>query len=145
LSVPDARRRKPLLQTRLLAHVAGQAQSCPRRRPRGGAGGRHGLGPALARHARRSAESTPQDRQAKGFNAVLLMSVQPDMGARGPRDRSADEGFDVGFEDLPDGHINQLNPAYFQYLDGSARSWPSTRSWRCGSRSSLALAGRGCA
>ncbi len=57
------------------------------------------------------------DRQAKGFNAVLLMSVQPDMDARGPRERGADEGFDVGFEDLPDGHINQLNPAYFQYLD----------------------------
>jgi hypothetical protein len=57
------------------------------------------------------------DRQAKGFNAALLMSVQPDMRARGPRDRTADEGFDVGFEDLPDGHINQLNPAYFQYLD----------------------------
>jgi hypothetical protein len=57
------------------------------------------------------------DRQAKGFNAVLLMSVQPDMHARGPRDRTADEGFDVGFEDLAGGHINQLNPAYFQYLD----------------------------
>lgn len=57
------------------------------------------------------------DRQAKGFNAVLLMSVQPDMHARGPRDRTADEGFDVGFEDLKDGHLNQLNPAYFQYLD----------------------------
>jgi hypothetical protein len=59
-----------------------------------------------------------RDRQAKGFNAVLLMSVQPDMDARGPRDRGADEGFDVGFEDLPTGHINQLNPAYFRYLDG---------------------------
>ena len=57
------------------------------------------------------------DRQAKGFNAALLMSVQPDMGARGPRDRTADEGFDIGFADLPQGHINQLNPAYFQYLD----------------------------
>lgn len=57
------------------------------------------------------------DRQAKGFNAVLLMSVQPDMHAHGPRDRSADEGFDMGFEDLSNGHINQLNPAYFQYLD----------------------------
>lgn len=56
-------------------------------------------------------------RQSAGFNAVLLMSVQPDMHARGPRDRSADEGFDVGFEDLPNGHLNQLNPAYFQYLD----------------------------
>ncbi len=53
------------------------------------------------------------DRQAKGFNAVLLMSVQPDMGARGPRDRTVDEGFDVGFEDLPDGHLNQLNPDLF--------------------------------
>ncbi|MBT8225312.1 MAG: DUF4038 domain-containing protein [Dactylosporangium sp.] len=58
-----------------------------------------------------------QDRQAKGFNAVLLMSVQPDMRAVGPRDRTADEGFDVGFDDLPEGHLNQLNPAYFQYLD----------------------------
>jgi hypothetical protein len=57
------------------------------------------------------------DRQAKGFNAVLLMSVQPDMLARGPRDRTADEGFDVGFEDLSSGHLNDLNPTYFQYLD----------------------------
>jgi hypothetical protein len=57
------------------------------------------------------------DRQAKGFNAALLMSVQPDMDARGPRDRTADEGFDVGFEDLPEGHITRLTPAYFQYLD----------------------------
>jgi hypothetical protein len=57
------------------------------------------------------------DRQAKGFNAVLLMSVQPDMGAVGPRSRTADTGFDVGFEDLPNGHISQLNPGYFQYLD----------------------------
>ncbi len=57
------------------------------------------------------------DRQAKGFNAVLLMSVQPDMDARGPRDRSADEGFDVGFEDLVHGQLNQLNPTYFQFLD----------------------------
>jgi hypothetical protein len=57
------------------------------------------------------------DRHAKGFNAVLLMSVQPDMHARGPRDRTADEGFGVAFEDLPSGHINQLNPDYYQYLD----------------------------
>ena len=57
------------------------------------------------------------DRAGKGFNAVLLMTVQPDMRAVGPRDRRADEGFDVGFEDLPTGHINELNPAYFQYLD----------------------------
>ena len=57
------------------------------------------------------------DRQAKGFNAALLMTVQPDMHARGPRDRMADEGFDVGFEDLVNGHLNRLNSSYFQYLD----------------------------
>ncbi|WP_327699168.1 apiosidase-like domain-containing protein [Streptomyces sp. NBC_00459] len=57
------------------------------------------------------------DRRAKGFNAVLLMSVQPDMGVRGPRDRTADGGFGVAFEDLPDGHLSELNPGYFQYLD----------------------------
>ena len=57
------------------------------------------------------------DRKAKGFNAALLMSVQPDMQARGPRDRTEDEGFDVGFEDLSSGHINELNPGYFRSLD----------------------------
>ena len=45
------------------------------------------------------------------------MTVQPDMDARGPADRSADEGFAVGFADLVDGHINQLEPTYFQELD----------------------------
>jgi hypothetical protein len=58
-----------------------------------------------------------RDRRAKGFNAVLLMSVQPDMRASGPRDRTADEGFDVGFEDLPTGRLNRPNYAYFRYLD----------------------------
>lgn len=58
-----------------------------------------------------------QDRQRKGFNAALLMSVQPDMHARGPRDRTRDEGFGVGFDDLQDGHLNRLEPSYFQYLD----------------------------
>jgi hypothetical protein len=59
-----------------------------------------------------------RDRQAKGFNAVLLMSVQPDRGAVGPRDRSSPGGFDVAFEDLPKGHLNQMNVGYFQYMDG---------------------------
>lgn len=59
-------------------------------------------------------------RQAQGFNAVLLMSVQPDRRARGPRSRTEPDGFDVGFEDLPEGRINQMNVAYFQYLDGLA-------------------------
>ena len=58
-----------------------------------------------------------KDRRTKGFNATLLMVVQPDMGARGPRNRSVDEGFGVGFEDLHEGHINLLNPEYFDHLD----------------------------
>jgi hypothetical protein len=45
------------------------------------------------------------------------MTVQPDMRAVGPRDRTQDEGFGVGFEDLPEGHLNQLDVEYFQYLD----------------------------
>jgi hypothetical protein len=57
------------------------------------------------------------DRQAKGFNAALLMTVQPDRDAKGPRSRTEDEGFEVGFEDLPDGHLNEINIAYFQYFD----------------------------
>ena len=57
------------------------------------------------------------DRSAKGFNAVLLMTIQPDMRAEGPRDRRTDLGFDVGFEDLAQGHLTVLNPGYFPYLD----------------------------
>jgi hypothetical protein len=37
-----------------------------------------------------------------------------------PRDRTHDEGFDVGFEDLPEGRLTEPNPAYFRYLDGYA-------------------------
>ncbi|WP_329231838.1 DUF4038 domain-containing protein [Streptomyces canus] len=57
------------------------------------------------------------DRAAKGFNAALLMSVMPDMDARGPRDRTADGGFDIAFEDLQDGGLDRMVPAYFQRLD----------------------------
>ena len=57
------------------------------------------------------------DRQRKGFNAVLLMSVQSDMNAVGPRSREEDEGFEIGFEDLPTGHVNDIDVTYFQYLD----------------------------
>lgn len=57
------------------------------------------------------------DRQDKGFNAVLLMSVQPDIQARGPADRTQDEGFGVGFADLPDGQLDEIDVTYFQYLD----------------------------
>ena len=62
-------------------------------------------------------EHYARDRAAKGFNAVLLMSVQPDMRASGPRARNVDEGFEVGFADLPTGHLAELDPAYFGYLD----------------------------
>jgi hypothetical protein len=57
------------------------------------------------------------DRQAKGFNAALLMSIQPDRRAVGPDARGVQDGFAVGFDDLPDGHINRLVPAYFQEVD----------------------------
>jgi hypothetical protein len=58
-----------------------------------------------------------KNRQRKGFNCTLLMTVQPDQRAEGPRDRLAVGGFDVGFQDLPTGHINELNSAYFRYMD----------------------------
>ncbi len=67
------------------------------------------------------AEVYAGDRERKGFNAALLMSVQPDRNAVGPRSRTEHDGFEVGFEDLPTGHVCRLNPAYFQYLDGLAR------------------------
>ncbi|MGW5239341.1 apiosidase-like domain-containing protein [Monashia sp. NPDC004114] len=70
------------------------------------------------RATRPQVELYADDRAAKGFNAALLMTVQPDMRAVGPRDRTADEGFDVGFEDLADGRLTRLNPDYFQTLDG---------------------------
>ncbi|MEZ4828573.1 MAG: DUF4038 domain-containing protein [Bacteroidia bacterium] len=62
-------------------------------------------------------ETYATNRQSKGFNAALLMSVQPDMKAEGPDARNTPRGFTRGFADLADGHINELNPDYFQYLD----------------------------
>ena len=57
------------------------------------------------------------DRAGKGFNAALLMAVQPDMNAEGPRDRTADLGFDVAFEDLTQGRLERIRPDYFAVLD----------------------------
>ena len=57
------------------------------------------------------------DRMKKGFNAALLMSVQPDMFAEGPESRNTVLGFARGFTDLHEGHLNKLKPDYFQYLD----------------------------
>jgi hypothetical protein len=59
-----------------------------------------------------------RDRQAKGFNAVFLMVVQPDMHATGPTGRNVDLGFEVGFSDLADGHLTEINHDYFRYFDG---------------------------
>ncbi len=58
-----------------------------------------------------------QNRRERGFNAALLMSLQPDRGVDGPRDRTAQGGFDVAFEDLKQGHINRINISYFKYFD----------------------------
>lgn len=58
-----------------------------------------------------------RDRQKKGFNAALLMSMMSDMGAKGPRDRTVQSGFGVAFDDLFAGRLTENNPDYFQYLD----------------------------
>jgi Protein of unknown function (DUF4038)/Domain of unknown function (DUF5060) len=62
-------------------------------------------------------ETYASDRQIKGFNAVFLMSVQPDMKARGPVGRNVDEGFEIGFHDLAEGRLTKINVEYFQYFD----------------------------
>jgi len=62
-------------------------------------------------------ETYAADRAAKHFTTVFLMAVQPDRGARGPRARGVEQGFDVAFEDLPDGHLNHLVPAYWRCFD----------------------------
>lgn len=64
-----------------------------------------------------SVKEYASDRQQKGFNAALMMTIMPDMKATGPRDRFSPGGFDVAFEDLPAGHITKMNIAYFQYYD----------------------------
>ncbi len=58
-----------------------------------------------------------EDRQQKGFNAALLMTVQPDMDAKGPQARNTEQGFMRGFDDLSDGHLNEIDPSYYQTLD----------------------------
>lgn len=62
-------------------------------------------------------EDYAKDREEKGYNAALLMTVQPDMRTTGPRSRTEDLGFDVGFEDLPEGTLHELNAEYFRKFD----------------------------
>lgn len=64
-----------------------------------------------------SVNSYAENRMKKGFNTALLMSLQPDQKAEGPRDRTVEGGFDVAFEDLKNGHIAHINNKYFQYFD----------------------------
>jgi len=63
------------------------------------------------------AEVYAAGRAEQGFNAALLMAIQPDGGAEGPSDRVQPLGFGRAFRDLPEGHLNDLNPEYFRYLD----------------------------
>lgn len=58
-----------------------------------------------------------KDRQNKGFNTALMMTVQPDKNAKGPDERNKDQGFKRAFQDLSDGHLNKINTSYFQYYD----------------------------
>ncbi|MEI8310536.1 MAG: DUF4038 domain-containing protein, partial [Verrucomicrobiota bacterium] len=57
-------------------------------------------------------------RSAQDYNAVILMSLQPDQRAEGPEDRTQMEGFARAFSDLPRGHLKELCPEYFHVLDG---------------------------
>lgn len=58
-----------------------------------------------------------KDRQQKGFNTALIMTLQPDMKAVGPNERNTVLGFKRAFKDLSEGHINAMDIAYFQYFD----------------------------
>lgn len=57
------------------------------------------------------------DRKAKGFNTALLITLQPDINARGPEARNTILGFDRAFEDLHEGQLTRLKPDYFQTMD----------------------------
>jgi hypothetical protein len=57
------------------------------------------------------------DRHAKGFNTVFLITVQPDRFATGPDARNTELGFARAFADIPAGHMNELQPEYFRTLD----------------------------
>jgi hypothetical protein len=70
------------------------------------------------RATKEQVETYAKDRQEKGFNSALMMTLQPDTKAEGPNERNTEKGFKRAFNDLSDGHINQINVDYFQYYDG---------------------------
>lgn len=55
--------------------------------------------------------------QNKGFNTVLLAFLQTDMKAEGPNERNTPLGFKRAFRDQKDGHLNEMEVDYYQYLD----------------------------
>ena len=75
--------------------------------------------PGPCRGGQRSSRRKPMREIARPRVSTprLLMTVQPDMDCQGPRSRTEDLGFDVGFEDLPKGTLRQLRPEYFQMFD----------------------------
>ena len=70
------------------------------------------------RATKEQVEIYARDRQEKGFNAALMMTLQPDKKAEGPNERNTEQGFKRAFQDLSKGHINKINIDYFQYYDG---------------------------
>ncbi|WP_339710760.1 DUF5060 domain-containing protein [uncultured Kriegella sp.] len=62
-------------------------------------------------------EAYAKDRQVKGFNTALIMTLQPDVNAEGPNVRNVEQGFKRAFKDLSNGHINEIDLEYFNHLD----------------------------
>ncbi|MRI01146.1 DUF4038 domain-containing protein [Kriegella sp. EG-1] len=69
------------------------------------------------RATKEQVEFYAKERRAKGYNTVLLMTLQPDMKAKGPNKRNTELGFKRAFEDLAKGHLNNINIDYFKYYD----------------------------
>ena len=73
---------------------------------------------SMASNSPRTSPPTPKTAKARAsMPRCLHQAFQRDMNAVGPRDRTSDEGFGVGFEDLRTQHLNELNVDYFRHLD----------------------------
>ncbi|MGB5437872.1 MAG: DUF4038 domain-containing protein [Maribacter sp.] len=69
------------------------------------------------RATKEQVDTYAKDRQQKGFNAALMMTLQPDTKAEGPNERNVAMGFKRAFSDLSEGHLSKMNIDYFQYYD----------------------------
>ena len=86
------------------------------RRLAAGGGGGHRVGDALAgRRGRRRA--VRRGSAPEGVQRGSADDRPAGHGRLGPTRPEFDLGFEVGFEDLPDGHLNELNVEYFHYVD----------------------------